>query len=103
MTFTETNKKAHPQGADRNVQVENNTELTESQLYDLRKRMILEVLGTDRAMTAREIADELGFVERNSTAPRLSELEERGVVEKVGKKFDKLTRRMVTVYRRVIE
>ena len=97
MTFT--NKKGL-QDADPKSQINNNTELTESQLYDLRKRMILEVLGKDRAMTAREIADELGFVERNSTAPRLSELEERGIVEKVGKKFDKVTKRMVTVYRR---
>lgn len=96
----QTNKKAHPLGADLNNQLKDNTELTESQLYDLRKRMILEVLGRDRAMTAREIADELGFVERNSTAPRLTELEERGIVEKVGKKFDKVTRRMVTIYRR---
>lgn len=100
MTFT--NKKGL-QAADPKSQIKNNTELTESQLYDLRKRMILEVLGKDRAMTAREIAEELGFVERNSTAPRLTELEEKGIVEKVGKKFDKVTRRMVTVYRRVIE
>lgn len=99
-----TNKNRPTHGwADHETHLKNNTDITESQLYDLRKRMILEVLGRDRAMTAREIAQELGFVERNSTAPRLTELEERGIVEKVGKKFDKVTRRMVTVYRRIIE
>ena len=53
-------------------------------------------------MTAREIAYELGFLERNATAPRLSEMQDNGVVEIVGKKIDRVTKKTVSVYRRVV-
>lgn len=104
--FTATNKKAHPQGADLKTQFEDNTEERKSQflLSDKAKRcrMILDVLGKEREMTAREIAYELGFLERNATAPRLSEMQDNGVVEIVGKKIDRVTKKTVSVYRRVI-
>lgn len=65
-----------------------------------RCQMILDVLG-DKEMTARQIARELGFWERNATAPRLSEMVDRGQVEVAGKAYDSLTRRHVSTYRRV--
>lgn len=65
-----------------------------------RCRMILDVLG-DKEMTARQIAIALGFWERNATAPRLSEMVDRGQVEVAGKAYDTLTKRYVSTYRRV--
>ena len=65
-----------------------------------RCRLILETLG-DKEMTARQIARALGFYERNATAPRLSEMVDKGMVEVAGKAYDTLTERHVSVYRRV--
>ena len=65
-----------------------------------RYKLILECLKDyQNGLTAREIAEKLGFTERNSTAPRLTELVEMGKVEVVGKKLDKLTNTSVSVYR----
>lgn len=48
-----------------------------------RYKQILELLETfPGGLTAREIADKLGYVERNSTSPRLTELEETAIVKK---------------------
>lgn len=61
----------------------------------------------DKPKTAKEIAVELcsiGIIlspERNYTAPRLTELERRGVVKVVGKKTCKWTGKTVAVYERV--
>lgn len=65
-----------------------------------RCRMILDALG-DKEMTARQIARALGFYERNATAPRLSEMVDKGMVEVAGKAYDSLTKRYVSTYRRV--
>lgn len=56
-------------------------------------------------LTAREIAIELyndGIIKDNSrqaTQPRLTELVDKGIVQVVGKKYDKLTERKVASYR----
>ena len=57
-------------------------------------------------MTAKEIAVELfelgmtNTTERNTCAPRLTELEKMGYVEVIGKKKCEWTGKMVAVYRR---
>lgn len=70
----------------------------------LRYRQILECLRENPLMTAKEIACEMvskryiPYADRNFTAPRLTELQQSGVVEVVGKKECKWTHRMVSVY-----
>jgi len=55
-------------------------------------------------LTAREVSQKLftkGFTqnaERQSAAPRLSELTEKGVVKVIGKKKDEITNRNVGIY-----
>lgn len=66
---------------------------------ETRKREILAVLD-GREMTAREIAWELGFHERNAAAPRLTELRKAGRVEPCGIRIDGTTGRPVTVWRK---
>lgn len=59
-----------------------------------------------REMTAKEIAVEMfelemmPSMERNYTAPRLTELEKMGLVEAISKKKCKYTGKMVAVYER---
>lgn len=67
---------------------------------ETRKREILAVLD-GREMTAREIAEKLGFHERNAAAPRLTELRKAGRVEPCGIRIDGTTGRSVTVWRTV--
>ena len=70
-----------------------------------RYEQILNRLG-NREMTAKEIAVELfelgmtNTTERNTCAPRLTELEKMGYVEVIGKKKCEWTGKMVAVYRR---
>ena len=64
-----------------------------------RKSMILDVLG-DRQMTARMIANELGFADLNAVKPRLTELKKDGRVIAVGKVYDDLTSRNVALFQR---
>lgn len=58
----------------------------------------------DHPKTAKEIAVELyelgitTTAERNTTAPRLTELEKKGIVRVVGKEKDKWSGKMVAVY-----
>lgn len=69
-----------------------------------RYKQILEVLG-DKELTAKEIAVDMwqrGMIptaERNFTAPRLTELSYKGLVEHVGKKRCVWTGKTVTVFR----
>ena len=69
-----------------------------------RYMQIKEILG-DRIMTAREIAVELfkrGYtnsMDRNNSAPRLTELVDLCEVEVAGKKFDEQTGRNVATYK----
>lgn len=69
-----------------------------------RYQQILEVLREYGPMTAKEVAVKLaakGYVpdaERNWSAPRLSELSKKGIVEPIGKTKCKYTGKTVAVY-----
>lgn len=70
--------------------------------FNRRKRIAIILKAMEGAeMTAREIAYKLGFSDLNAVKPRLTELTQEGVVEVVGKRFDTLTGRRVSVYRRI--
>lgn len=66
-----------------------------------RVRLILSVMG-ESALTAREIVERIGFSDMNTVRPRLTEMVASGLVEVVGVKYDKKTRRTVSVFRRII-
>lgn len=51
-------------------------------------------------MTAREVANTLGFLDMNAVRPRITELYEEGLLEEAGIKLDPVTRRRVTCWRR---
>jgi len=87
------------------------TEETRRESYDAvqttaatRRRVILDILGDSGGMTAQEISGELyrrgitPTVERNYSAPRLTELKKAGVVETVSKKLCPQTNRNVAVW-----
>ena len=69
-----------------------------------RYRQIIECLTEFGDMSAREIASAMclkGYAstaERNVSAPRLTEMCERGIVEQKGKKVCRTTHKIVTVY-----
>ena len=69
-----------------------------------RYRQIIEVLTEFGDLTARKVASALmlkGYSntdERNVSAPRLTELCEKGIVEQKGKAVCKITGKTVTVY-----
>ena len=65
-----------------------------------RRSIILAALG-DEELTARELLSRIGFSDMNFVRPRLTELMQSGIVEAAGKKWDKITERNVTVFRRV--
>ena len=65
-----------------------------------RYRMILDVL-EGQEMTANEIRKALGFSDLNAVRPRLTELKDKGVIEAIGKKFDRETGRRVAVFHMV--
>jgi repressor of nif and glnA expression len=83
---------------------------TRSESYekvDKQKRysQILEILKGGKEMTAKEIAVEMcnrGYIpnnERNFTAPRLTELSIKGIVEPIGKQKCEYTGKSVSVYK----
>lgn len=61
-----------------------------------RQKLILSVL--DRPMSARQIADKLGFGDLNAVKPRLTELVRLGRIEVIEKAYDETTKRCVAVY-----
>lgn len=69
-----------------------------------RYAQIIECLKETPKMTAKEIAvrlyekGEIPTAERNFSAPRLTELAYKGIVEPVGKKKCQYTRKTVAVY-----
>lgn len=65
-----------------------------------RKQMILDTMGS-QDMTARMIANKLGFNDLNAVKPRLTELKAEGYIVACGKAYDMLTQRNVAVFRRV--
>lgn len=70
----------------------------------IRYAQIIEIL-KDREMTAKEIAVEMynkGYsysAERNISAPRLTELSQKGIVEPIGKKKCEYSGKSVAVYK----
>lgn len=77
------------------------------EVVDKKKRysQIIEILQGGKEMTAKEIAVEMfnrGYIptdERNFSAPRLTELSIKGIVEPVGKQKCEYTHKMVSLYR----
>lgn len=75
--------------------------INKNKMYSL---IISALKSCDDGLTARECALQLyneGKIldhNRQMTAPRLTELMDKGVVELIGKRFDDLTGRMVGVY-----
>lgn len=67
---------------------------------ETRYKKILAVLEPGIEMTAREIAYALRYNDLNAVKPRLTELRGLGKVLAVGKKYDKITDRNVTIYKR---
>lgn len=65
-----------------------------------RQQKILSIMGTGE-MTAREIADALGYRDLNAVKPRLTELRKDGRVAVSGKRYDPDTDRNVTVFKAV--
>ena len=86
------------------ITYETRTESYESIDKNLRYSQILECLD-GKEMTAKEIAVEMykkGYIpsdERNFTAPRLTELSIKGIVEPVEKKKCSYTGKTVSVYK----
>ena len=70
-----------------------------------RQELILEIL--IKPMTAQEIADELYklhlIIDNNRTrvAPRITEMEQLGLVKQVGAKKDYKSKKLVTIYAKV--
>lgn len=87
-----------------NTTMETRHEANETVDKEKRNRQIIDCLSAYGPMTAKEIAVNLydrGIIptsERNATAPRLSEMSERGIVEPIGKKKCRFTGRTVAVY-----
>ena len=84
-----------------------NNEITEQTRFEAyitkpssRCEDIKKILG-EKAMTAREIAYSLGYMERNVVAPRLTEMMKRGEVFVAGRAKDHITGKSVAVYRLV--
>lgn len=81
------------------TRAEANETVNKQKRYD----QIIEVL-QGKELTAKEIAVEMqkkGYIptsERNFTAPRLTELSQKGIVEPVGKKKCNYTHKTVAVY-----
>lgn len=86
------------------ITLENRSESYESVDKSLRYSQILEILD-NKEMTAKEIAVEMnkkGYIptdERNFTAPRLTELSIKGIVEPINKKKCTYTGKTVSVYK----
>ena len=64
-----------------------------------RQKVILQAFETYGAMTARECARHLGFVDLNGVKPRITELCQKGALEAICKEKDLVTNRSVAVYR----
>lgn len=65
-----------------------------------RQVSILNVLKEHkRGLTARQLAEEMGFQDLNYVKPRLTELMQAGVIETDGKTLDMTTNRNVAVWK----
>ena len=79
------------------------TEITRRESHELvdkqtRKQEILSVWVGE--MTAREVANALGYLDMNAVRPRITELCKEGYLVEVGIKIDPVTGRRVTCWRR---
>lgn len=72
--------------------------ITKEKVTDKRSKEILKVLG-NKEMTANEIRKVLGYSDLNAVRPRLTELKDKGIIEAVGKKYDKDTKRSVAMFK----
>ena len=85
--------------------LETRHEANESVDKEKRYKQIIEVLTGDKKMTAKEIAVEMykrGYIpttERNFTAPRLTEMSYKGIVEPIGKTKCEYTGKKVSIYK----
>ena len=52
-------------------------------------------------MTARQICEACGYTDMNMVRPRITELVKLGMVVKAGTRYDNLTDRNVTVFRKI--
>lgn len=90
-----------------NITTMQTRQLSFTDIQDKKKKRYEQILHRlqGREMTAKEIAVEMyelemiPSTERNYTAPRLTELEQMGMVQVVGKKKCDYTGKMVAVYR----
>ena len=70
-----------------------------------RRMMVLSILRENGPLTAEEIADELyrqgeiPFSSRTFTAPRLTELKDRGIVETIGKRESRVSGHQIAIWR----
>lgn len=84
--------------------LETRSEANETVDKQKRYRQIIEILKDGKQMTAKEIAiemcnrDYIPTSERNFTAPRLTELSQKGIVEPIGKIKCQYTGKTVAVY-----
>jgi predicted transcriptional regulator len=78
-----------------NTRIESLFKTSKKQRYIL---IINQLKKYPNGLTAREIMKKLWFKERNSVAPRITELKAKGKVKENGTKYDKTTQRKVTVY-----
>lgn len=89
------------------------TEETRRESHDIvkptksqRRAQILDVMGTD-SLTVDEVIDRmlergyLRFPDRNSVAPRLTEMEQDKILTVIGKRDSARSGRKIAVYRRV--
>lgn len=67
----------------------------------LRYSQILNVLEKvyPRGLSVREIMNKLKIDERNYIAPRCTELAQKGKIKEIGKTYDFITKRNITVYK----
>ena len=63
-----------------------------------RQAMICNALEKYGPMTAEELTNHFGATDKNYVKPRLNELFNKGVVEKIGKKKSPITERHTTVW-----
>jgi len=69
--------------------------------FEKRKREILEAIGGD-CLTVRQIKDRMGKLDMNEVRPRVTELLQMGVLEKIGRQPDPLTGVPVMLVRRAV-
>ena len=89
--------------------LETKTDANETVDRQQRYKQILRCFEMEKQLTAKECAEMMCFFgytptsERNFTAPRITELCQRGILEPVGKKVCKYTGKTVAVYARRAE